>query len=46
VAAASVGGTSTTTVAFVKENTVWETPPTVTVGATPVGLKFEPPRRI
>jgi hypothetical protein len=44
VAAASVDGTSTMIVVFVKELTVLDAPPTVTVGATPFGLKFEPDR--
>jgi hypothetical protein len=44
VAAASVDGTSTMISAFVNEYTVREVPPTVTVGATLVGLKFEPAR--
>jgi hypothetical protein len=42
VAAAKVFGTSISIVVFVKEYTEREVPPTVTVGATPVGLKFEP----
>jgi hypothetical protein len=46
VAAASVDGTSTTIVVFVNEFTVLDVPPTVTVGATPFGLKFEPDRVI
>jgi hypothetical protein len=44
VPAASVVGTCTTIVVFVKEPTVLDVPPTVTVGATPLGLKFEPDR--
>lgn len=44
VPAASVDGTSTTIVVFVNELTVLDAPPTVTVGATPAGLKFEPER--
>ena len=42
VAAARVDGTSTTIAVFVNENTAREVPPTVTVGATLVGLKFVP----
>jgi hypothetical protein len=41
-AAARVNGTSTTTSVSVNEKTVLEIPPTVTVGAAPVGLKFAP----
>jgi hypothetical protein len=46
VAAARLDGTSTTIAVFVNEYTVREVPPTVTVGATPVGLKWEPTREI
>src|SRR5580698_9352413 len=42
VADARVDGTSTTIAVFVNEYTVRGVPPTVTVGATPEGLKFEP----
>jgi hypothetical protein len=42
VAAAEVVGTSTTINSFVNEYTVRELPPTVAVGAAPVGLKFKP----
>jgi hypothetical protein len=46
VAAAKVEGTSTTIDVFVNEYTVRDVPPTVTVGATPFVLKFEPAREI
>jgi hypothetical protein len=42
VAAASVDGTSITIAVLVNEYTVRAVPPTVAVGATPEGLKFEP----
>jgi hypothetical protein len=44
VPAARVVGTSATIDVFENEATVSEVPPTVTVGLTPVGLKFEPVR--
>jgi hypothetical protein len=37
-----VDGTSTTIAVFVNENTVRAVPPTVTIGAASVGLKFKP----
>lgn len=46
VAGARVDGTSTTIDMFVNEYTVRDVPPTITVGATPVGLKFEPTREM
>jgi hypothetical protein len=46
VAAARVAGTSTTIDVFVNENTVREFTPSFTVGAAPVGLKFEPSREM
>jgi hypothetical protein len=46
VAAGNVDGTSNAIAVFVNEYTVREVPPTVTVGATPVGLKFEPTREM
>jgi hypothetical protein len=44
VPAAKVVGTAATIAVFEKVDTVREVPPTVIVGATPVGLKFEPAR--
>jgi hypothetical protein len=44
VPAAKLAGTATTTSVFVNEDTLREVAPTVTVGATPDGLKFEPVR--
>jgi hypothetical protein len=46
VAGARVDGTSTTIDMFVNEYTVRDVPPTITVGATPFGLKFEPTREM
>ena len=46
VAAGKFDGTPTISVVFVNEYTVREVPPTATVGATPVGLKFEPAREM
>jgi hypothetical protein len=46
VAAGKLDGTSTTSAVFVNEYTVRDVPPTVTVGATLAGLKFEPAREM
>jgi hypothetical protein len=46
VAAGRLDGTSTTSAVFLNEYTIWVVLPTVTVGATPVGLKLEPDKEI